>query len=119
MIYDFNEKYNTYRAMVHKVRVYQCDASYKFMHYDFARSHGLNSIEALNNDYKLVAEFNMKWEDDEDECYLTNMLNQLWYDGNNGTLQKHFQIHSISASDIIEIDGHKHYVDTFGFVEMR
>lgn len=117
MIYDFDERYSTYRAMVHKVRIYQCDAPYKFMDYEFARSHGLNSMEAFNNDYKLVAEFNMKWEDEE--CYMTNMLGQLWNDGNDGTLQRHFKMHSISMSDVIEIDGHKHYVDTFGFVEMR
>ena len=39
--------------------------------------------------------------------------------GNDGTIQQVFRrMRSISVSDIIEIDGTKYYVDSFGFREI-
>lgn len=117
-MYDFNERYENLKKPAFRVKVYQChkEVPYKFMDFEFAKQHGLNSIEDVVRDYDVVADFKMKYDDGD--CLETNMLNDIYYDGNNGVLQQHFKMHSISMSDIIEINGKKHYVNTFGFIEM-
>lgn len=94
------------------VKIYQINATrecpYSFMSYDYAK-------EQLNmEDYKLVAEYEVPNGDDQD------ILNTVWNEGNNGTLQCRFPgMYSVSMSNIIEIDNTKYYVDTFGFKEVE
>lgn len=96
------------------VKIYQTDnRDYRFTPYEYAKSHGFNL-----DDYTQVAQFLIK-VDQNDDSWHTNMLGQIWYDGNNGTLQQHFKMRSLSMSDIIEVDGLKHYVDTNSFVAIK
>ena len=96
--------------MMKEVKIFQIqnDAKYKFMSYDFAKP-------MLNlNDYTLVANFNTNEVDDN------KILNTVWNEGNDGTLQIQFpKMYSVSMSNIIEIDNIKYYVDTFGFKEVE
>lgn len=89
-----------------KVNIYQLDAYSKniFMNYDFAKEHNFNLY-----DYKLVASFNTDNTD----------LEHIFFIGNNGSLKRHFIMRSLSVSDIIEIDGKKFFVDSFGFKEIE
>lgn len=88
-----------------KINIYQLDinSNYLFMSYEFAKEHGFNLY-----DYKLVASFNTDNTD----------LEHIFFIGNNGGLQKHFKMRSLSVSDIIEINGKKFYIDSFGFKEI-
>lgn len=89
-----------------KVKVYQTEnRDYCFMNWEWSKKY-------FNlNDYKLVAEFNV--EDNESD------LEAIYRMGNDGTIQQVFRrMRSISVSDIIEIDGTKYYVDSFGFREI-
>lgn len=94
------------------VKIYQINATrecpYSFMSYDYAKS-------MLNmEDYRKVAEYEVPNDDDQD------ILNQVWNEGNDGTLQLRFPgMYSVSMSNIIEIDDKKYYVDTFGFKEVE
>ena len=94
-----------------KIKIYQAELNCKwvFFDYEFAKENNF-SMEW----YKLVAEFN-----DEDESDDITILNRMWKIGNDGTLQQNFRMRSISMSDIIEIDGKRYYVDTFGFKEVE
>ena len=94
-----------------KIKIYQAELNCKwvFFDYEFAQDNGFNMKW-----YKLVAEF-----DDEDSSDDLTILNRLWNIGNDGTLQQTFKMRSISVSDILEIDGKKYYVDTFGFKEVQ
>lgn len=89
-----------------KVNIYQLEIGNKniFMDYDFSKKHDFNLY-----DYKLVASFNTDNTD----------LEHIFYIGNNGDLQKHFKMRSLSVSDIIEINGKKYFVDSFGFEEIK
>lgn len=93
-----------------RIKVYQANmnCNYVFMNYEWALDEGFNM-----NDYSLVAEFD---DDDNNDNY--TILNKLWNIGNDGTLQQNFRMRSISVSDILEIDGKKYYVDSFGFQEV-
>ena len=89
-----------------RVKVYQTDNyKYRFMNWNWSEKY-------FNlNDYTLVAEFNA--EDNESD------LEAIYRMGNDGTIQQVFRkMRSISVSDIIEIDGTKYYVDSFGFREI-
>lgn len=93
-----------------KVNIYQIkeigECKYAFMSWDYAKDY--YNIE----DYKLVASF------DVNDDYFS-LLDYIWHIGNNGELQKKFIMRSVSMSDIIEVDGVKYYVDTFGFEEIK
>lgn len=91
---------------MNKVNIYQLDitSNYVFMDYEFALTHNFNLY-----DYKLVASFNTEKEDLED----------IFYIGNNGKLQEYFKVRSLSVSDIIEINGKKYYIDSFGYQEIK
>lgn len=95
-----------------KVNIYQLKdgrtREYGFMTYKWALAHGFNL-----DDYELVAEM---YNDDERED--ERILDRVWLFGNDGTYQKSFKMRSVSVSDIIEIDGTKYYVDSFGFKEI-
>lgn len=92
------------------VKIYQIkntrECPYSFMSWDYAGG------KFNMNDYNMVATIELDGDD-------IDILNKVWDDGNNRTLQKDFKMRSVSMSDIIEIDGKKNYVDTFGFVEVR
>ena len=94
-----------------KIKIYQAEinCSWVFMDYEFAQEKNFNMEW-----YKEVASF-----DDDDESDDNTILNRLWDIGNNGALQQIFRMRSVSMSDILEIDGRKYYVDTFGFKEVR
>lgn len=93
-----------------KIRIYQADmdCEWVFWDYEFAKSKGF-SMKWYNE----VAEF-----DDEDTRSDNEILNKLWNIGNDGTLKQNFKMRSISMSDILEIDGRRYYVDSFGFKEV-
>ena len=85
--------------------VHQC--KYSFMGYKYAK-------DKINpEDYKTVAYFDVEDKDNN------KILNWLWNVGNDGTLQKDYEMRSISMSDVITIDGTAYYVDTFGFKEVE
>lgn len=92
-----------------RIKVYQirdiANCEYSFMGYKYAEG-------KLNmKDYKLVANFN-------NDANFT--LDDVFKMGNNGILQKAgFKMRSISVSDIIEVNGKKYYVDSFGFKEVE
>lgn len=94
------------------IRIYQIstprECKYAYMSYDYAKS--MLKME----DYKLVAEYEVPVKDVQDT------LNKVWDEGNNGELQSRFPgMHSVSVSDIIEVDNIKYYTDTFGFKEVQ
>lgn len=94
-----------------KFKIYQIknigDCKYAYMGYDYAES-------KLNlDDYEEVVNSEIAGSDD------TELLNYIWRIGNDGTLQKDYYMHSVSVSDIIEIEGKKYYVDSFGFKELQ
>jgi len=94
------------------VKIYQINATrecpYSFMSWDYAN-------DKFNmEDYRKVAEYEVPNNDDQD------ILNTVWREGNNGELQCRFPgMYSVSVSNIIEIDDHKYYVDSFGFKEVE
>lgn len=91
-----------------KVKIYQCDLTckYVFMGYEYAE-------DKLNmDDYKMVFEYTTGVED------VNEILNDAWKKGNDGTFYIRPGMRSVSMSDIIEVDGIKYYVDTFGFKEL-
>lgn len=84
------------------------DCPYSFMSWESAK-------DKFNmNDYEEVAIFEYKKDLENDD-----LLERIYILGNNGSLQQEFKMHSISMSDIIEIDGKKYYTDTFGFAEVK
>ena len=93
-----------------KIRIYQTELNcdWAFMNYEFAQKKNFNMKW-----YNEVANF-----DDEDVSDDYTILNRLWNIGNDGTLQQTFKMRSISVSDILEIDGRRYYVDSFGFKEV-
>lgn len=93
-----------------KIRIYQieniADCKYAFMSWDYAQD------KCKMDDYKLVATFEM-------ENTYFNLLDEIWRIGNNGTLQREHKMRSISVSDIIEVNGVRYYVDSYGFEEVK
>ena len=98
-----------------KIKIYQIKyvgCKYAYMDYEYSMSHGFNL-----DDYEVVAEFSR-------EVYEPNwrILETIFDLGNKGYIQAVCNdefMHSISVSDIIELDGVKYYVDSFGFKEMK
>ena len=62
------------------------------------------------NDYELVYEYN----DDSKIEIITDYLESI-YTKFNFNHPKDFYGHSLSVSDIVEVNGQKHYVDLIGF----
>ena len=87
-----------------RVKVYQTDnRDYRFMNWNWSEKY------FDMNDYELVLDANLEVDDLED----------VFYKGNNGELKKYnYYMRSISVSDVIELDGKKYFVDSFGFVEL-
>lgn len=95
------------------IKIYQTNnRKYSFMNYDFAIENGFNI-----NDYDVVAEFYKEvYEPDR------RVLESIFDLGNRGFIQAVCNdefMRSISVSDIIEIDGRKYFVDSFGFKEVE
>ena len=99
-----------------KVIVYQiqetANCSYLFMDYDFAVENGGPDM----NDYKKVAEVEIDTRDTDvtyvlDEVFTYGNTNIEYYDDNP-------EARSISVSDILEYNGDKYYVDSFGFKKL-
>lgn len=95
------------------IKIYQTNnRKYAFMNYEFAKEHGFNIA-----DYEVVAEFYKEvYEPD------FRILESVYDLGNRGFIQAVCNdefMRSISVSDVIELDGRKYYVDSFGFKEMN
>ena len=100
-----------------KVSVYQiqetANCSYLFMGYDFAVENGGPDM----NDYEKVAEVEIDTRDTDvtyvlDEVFTYGNTNIEYYDNNP-------KARSISVSDILEYNGNKYYVDSFGFKKLE
>ena len=87
-----------------EVKIYQTNnRDYVFMNWEWSEKY------FDINDYELVLNVNLEVED----------LEEIFRLGNNGELKKYnYYMRSISVSDIIEVDGKKYFVDSFGFKEV-
>lgn len=56
-------------------------------------------------------------ETDENEPYMA--LEELFHILNVGAKPKGYKGHSLSVSDIVELDGVLYYVDSFGWIELK
>lgn len=94
-----------------EVKIYQTNnRDYVFMNWEWSEKY-------FNiNDYEEVAKF-FVFDDLCDEDGELD-LEKIFIKGNNGDLQKYFKMRSISVSDVIEVDGKKYFVDSFGFKEV-
>ena len=95
------------------IRIYQTsNRKYSFMNYEFAKENGFDL-----KDYEMVAEFYKEvYEPD------FRILESIYDLGNRGFIQavcNNEFMRSISVSDIIELDGRKYFVDSFGFKEVK
>lgn len=95
------------------IKIYQTDnRDYRFMNYEFAIKNGFDM-----KDYEVVAEF---FREEYENDYL--LLERIFRLGNEGIIQQLCNqefMRSISVSDVIEIDGKKYFVDSFGFKEVE
>ena len=69
------------------------------------------------NDYQEVLYFTYDGDLENED-----LLNKIFNDGNNGKLHNQFpdnRFRSLSVSDVIEVDGIKYYIDSFGFKELE
>lgn len=87
------------------VKIYQTDnRDYAFMNWEWSEKY------FDMNDYKCVLDINMEFDD----------LEEIYFKGNNGELKKHnYYMRSISVSDVIEVEGKRYFVDSFGFKEIE
>ena len=80
---------------------------YGFMPYDFAKEWGFKL-----SDYDTVYEENIDSDTSLDELYIK-------FQHENPDCPADFKGHSLSTSDIIELDGHKYYCDSFDWQEIE
>ena len=95
-----------------EIIIYQTDnRDYSFMPWEYAK-------EKFNmNDYQEVLYYTYDGDLDNED-----LLNKIFNDGNNGKLHNQFpdnRFRSLSVSDIVEVDGIKYYIDSFGFKELE
>lgn len=85
------------------IRIFQINnnAPYEFMGHNFAKSHGLSF-----KDYKLVYECTRNDIYSADDCF----------EEFNLAKPEDFRGHSLSVSDIIEIDNQRLYCDSVGWI---
>lgn len=104
--------------MKHQVRIYQIEVTngesrfMKFMRWDFIEKHSL--AIRLPQYYKNVYECELDYPEG---MSFIDMLNDI-YAMFQGTKPEGYNGHSLSVSDLISIDGHSIYVDSFGFVDI-
>lgn len=79
---------------------------YSFMDYDYAQNNGFNL-----DDYKVVYEGDIEVSDDQSTH---NCLEKL-FTKFNLTRPEGFKGHSLSVSDIVELDGFNYYCDSCGW----
>lgn len=97
------------------ITIYQIDEcedtrnNYKFMNWEYAES------RFNPNDYSFQIMFDVESDVDDN-----TLLEHIFRLGNDGTLRQKFSFvgHSLSVSDIIEIDGVCYYIDSFGFKKL-
>lgn len=91
------------------VTIYQVPTGkdYTFMDYDFAKEHGFNFA-----DYEKVADIEVPISTDLEEIFTLGNTHKDMFNASRDKFR------SISVSDIIEKDGKKYYVDSFGFKEV-
>lgn len=77
---------------------------YGFMRFDFAKKHGF-TIEDYENTYE---------GEIEEGRYIEETLENIFVKFNTNRPED-FKGHSLSVSDIVQINGHFYYVDSFGF----
>jgi len=77
---------------------------YGFMSFDFAKKHGFNL-----DDYKIVWEENIDADISLDDLFTRFNIDRPY--GFNG--------HSLSVSDIIDLEGDKYYCDSAGWVDLK
>ena len=81
---------------------------YSFMGYDYAKAHGLSL-----DDYQTVYE-------GDDPCTTTiDAFLEGLFTKFNLHKPEDFRGHSMSVSDIVEVDGKMYYCDSVGFTEMK
>lgn len=97
--------------MYHTIKIHQIadidNCKYTFMDMDFAMKHGFNV-----NDYKEVYSY-----EDGGSLTIEDALNNAFYIFNM-KCPASFKSHSLSVSDIVEVDGVKYYCDDFGWKEV-
>lgn len=93
-----------------KIKIYQAksDVDFKFMGFRYVEKF-LNGNVNFDTNYKLVYEFEKNYQGS-----ITNILDSI-YLCFQGVKPIDYKGHSLSVSDIIEVDGVKYYVDSFGF----
>lgn len=73
---------------------------------------GYNPKNFTMDDYKVVATGEIETTDED-------VLEDIFKSGNVGEIRANNpKMHSISVSDVIEVDGTKYYVENFGFVNL-
>lgn len=80
------------------------DVDYDFMDYDYAITHGFSL-----DDYKCVWEENIDSDTDLDEIFTRFNINH----------PEGYRGHSLSVSDIVDLEGHLYYCDGMGWVELN
>lgn len=82
---------------------------YFFMDYDYAKHNGVSL-----NDYKQVYKGNIEAHSKD----IAAVLEEIFYKFNKA-LPQEFKGHSLSVSDVIELNNKFYYVDSFGFKLME
>lgn len=95
-----------------EIIIYQTNnRDYSFMPWEYAK-------EKFNmNDYQEVLYYTYDGDLENED-----LLNKIFNDGNNGKIHNQFpdnRFRSLSVSDVIEVDGIKYYIDSFGFKELE
>ena len=93
--------------MKYKIKQIKNRNDYRFMDYDYAKEHGL-SLE----DYDVV------YEGEVEEGPVNKVLEDLFVEFNINH-PADFRGHSLSTSDIVELDGINYYCDFAGWVKLE
>lgn len=90
-------------------KIHQTHADWAFWRYSFAQTHGF--------DFKEYNEVYSSSIEAEDNSHVEDICEELFYIFNEERPSDFFG-HSLSVSDIVEIDGRYYYCDSFGFKEI-
>lgn len=99
-----------------KLRILQINnprnCSYFDRDYAFAKEHGFNL-----NDYQCVGEFSIDADNSLDDIF--RMFNRVTEDDVERLNNLGYTGHSLSVSDIIDLEGYLYYCDSFGWTEIN
>lgn len=97
-----------------KIKIYQAKEScnFKWMRYAFVEKFFNGNVDIENN-YNKVYEFEENNNTDNINSLLEAIYMRFQFAKPNGYIG-----HSLSISDIVEVDGTKYYVDSFGFITL-